>query len=834
MEEHGHVVTGMNNHIVWGLPHVFAFFLIVAASGALNVASMASVFGRGAYKPLRAAVGAPRGGAAGRRPRGAGARSRPAGAAPGRDDALQFQIDLRLEHDPVHRLLRHRRAVSVLLLARRIDVCQARRPARVRLAHHADDGHRVDPGLPGGAAGLRLRRHGAAVHRHVARVGPGGLPPRAVLVAGWPGSRSAASSSRACAGCSASSRAGRSISRPCSISPISMGEACRGRAVHPARAAATYTALFWVGLCRRWAASCRSCSPSAAAAGARDGARPRALVSLGALAYLYVFIVGGQAFPLLLFPGKEVGERLPRRLVAPTCRAFPSSGWASAASRRSFAHRAGRRARVSDPAAGEAHPGGRAGQVSAAGRRHERGFLVSAAWQVVRQDDHRHRPHRRRSRRAAVGADLQEGTRLHRSPCGGHGRPGGPAATSILHLQDAPRCRACARHAGGCDLALIEGNNGLHDGVDLEGGDSSAALAHRSRCRSSWSSTRGHDARRRAAPARARGLRPDVRIAGVILNRVGNARQESKLRAAIERYTRHAGDRRDRGGRRGWRLERHLGLGRRARRATRRPAWRRSRRGLRQRRPRWLVAIARTAAPVAAAGPPRRPPAPDVRIAVAQRQRLRVLLRRTTWKRSACGRHARTRGHPRRRQPAGGRRALHRRRVSRDPRRAALGQQGDARRASAGPSRRAAGLRRMRRPDVPDAVDLVARTHLRDGRRHPRRRRDARKARGQGLREARRDGRASLGLRRGRHDPRPRIPLFDARGTDPALRYAYRVERGRAREAARTVSSTATCWRRTRTSEASAATTGSGASSRHVARQKSVREGEAAVAAATH
>ena len=52
MEEHGHVVTGMNNQVVWGLPHVFAFFLIVAASGALNVASIASVFGEKAYKPL--------------------------------------------------------------------------------------------------------------------------------------------------------------------------------------------------------------------------------------------------------------------------------------------------------------------------------------------------------------------------------------------------------------------------------------------------------------------------------------------------------------------------------------------------------------------------------------------------------------------------------------------------------------------------------------------------------------------------------------------------------------------------------------------------------------
>ena len=33
MEEHGHIVTGMTNQVVWGLPHVFAIFMIVAASG---------------------------------------------------------------------------------------------------------------------------------------------------------------------------------------------------------------------------------------------------------------------------------------------------------------------------------------------------------------------------------------------------------------------------------------------------------------------------------------------------------------------------------------------------------------------------------------------------------------------------------------------------------------------------------------------------------------------------------------------------------------------------------------------------------------------------------
>ncbi len=50
MDEHGHIITGMNNQIVWGIPHVFAIFMIVAASGVLNVSSIGSVFNKPAYK----------------------------------------------------------------------------------------------------------------------------------------------------------------------------------------------------------------------------------------------------------------------------------------------------------------------------------------------------------------------------------------------------------------------------------------------------------------------------------------------------------------------------------------------------------------------------------------------------------------------------------------------------------------------------------------------------------------------------------------------------------------------------------------------------------------
>lgn len=93
------------------------------------------------------------------------------------------------------------------------------------------------------------------------------------------------------------------------------------------------------------------------------------------------------------------------------------------------------------------------------------------------------------------------------------------------------------RRAAGADLALVEGNNALHDGLDLEGADSSAALAKLLACPvvlviDVTGVMRG------IAPLLVgyKAFDPDVRIAGVILNKVGNPRQEAKLRQAIERY----------------------------------------------------------------------------------------------------------------------------------------------------------------------------------------------------------------------------------------------------------------------------------------------------------
>ena len=52
MEHEGHHVTGMTNQIIWGLPHVAAIFLILCASGVLNMGTISSVFRKHHYKPL--------------------------------------------------------------------------------------------------------------------------------------------------------------------------------------------------------------------------------------------------------------------------------------------------------------------------------------------------------------------------------------------------------------------------------------------------------------------------------------------------------------------------------------------------------------------------------------------------------------------------------------------------------------------------------------------------------------------------------------------------------------------------------------------------------------
>jgi len=94
------------------------------------------------------------------------------------------------------------------------------------------------------------------------------------------------------------------------------------------------------------------------------------------------------------------------------------------------------------------------------------------------------------------------------------------------------------RHATGADICLIEGNKGLYDGLDLDGSNSNAALAKLLHAPvvlviDARGMTRG------IAPLILgyQAFDPDIRIAGVILNNLGGARHEGKLRAVIEHYT---------------------------------------------------------------------------------------------------------------------------------------------------------------------------------------------------------------------------------------------------------------------------------------------------------
>ena len=90
------------------------------------------------------------------------------------------------------------------------------------------------------------------------------------------------------------------------------------------------------------------------------------------------------------------------------------------------------------------------------------------------------------------------------------------------------------RHGQNAEMCLIEGNKGLYDGMDLYGSNSNAALAKLLGSPvilviDTQGMTRG------AAPL-IQGYQtfdPYVNIAGVILNKVGGSRHESRLRDVV-------------------------------------------------------------------------------------------------------------------------------------------------------------------------------------------------------------------------------------------------------------------------------------------------------------
>ncbi|KPK05662.1 MAG: hydrogenase expression protein HypE [Betaproteobacteria bacterium SG8_39] len=116
---------------------------------------------------------------------------------------------------------------------------------------------------------------------------------------------------------------------------------------------------------------------------------------------------------------------------------------------------------------------------------------------------------------------------------------GRPCYNLDPYLSGSDEIRAeIAQRMHGASLGLVEGNKGLYDGLALDGSNSNAALA----------ALLGApvvlviDAR-----GMTRGIAPlilgfqafdrNIRIAGVILNQLGGARHEAKLRAVIDHYT---------------------------------------------------------------------------------------------------------------------------------------------------------------------------------------------------------------------------------------------------------------------------------------------------------
>ncbi len=116
---------------------------------------------------------------------------------------------------------------------------------------------------------------------------------------------------------------------------------------------------------------------------------------------------------------------------------------------------------------------------------------------------------------------------------------GRPCYNLDPYLSGADEIRAeVARRMRGASLGLVEGNKGLYDGLALDGSNSNAALA----AMLGTPVVLVIDARgmtRGIAPLILgfQAFDPNIRIAGVILNQLGGARHEAKLRAVIDHYT---------------------------------------------------------------------------------------------------------------------------------------------------------------------------------------------------------------------------------------------------------------------------------------------------------
>jgi hypothetical protein len=314
-----------------------------------------------------------------------------------------------------------------------------------------------------------------------------------------------------------------------------------------------YPWLFWGGY-GWWARCCRCCCCSIPALGSERDVLLAAVLVVGAFAWLYVFIIGGQAFPLEIFPGHDVRSAFGTGRWMPTCPLARTGCWALGGLGAGLPADDHRRARARLHAAGRL-PVGQAltDHAAPAGLRRA---------QVLGQDHAQHSAWSPPGRRRAWGATFKKGPDYidpmwlvagRRAPC---------FNLDPYLMGDPPRwCAAFARRP--CPAPIWRWWKATR--ACTTAWRWTAATATRRWPRPGPAGAAGdrrarHDARHRAADPGLPGLRPAVRIAGVILNRVGGSPPRSQAARGDRALHRRAGARR---GGRGPALamtERHLGL----------------------------------------------------------------------------------------------------------------------------------------------------------------------------------------------------------------------------------------------------------------------------------
>ncbi len=265
-----------------------------------------------------------------------------------------------------------------------------------------------------------------------------------------------------------------------------------------------------------------------------------ALIVLGGLAQMYVTIIGGQAWPLDLFPGYEMRSSFYDGVIHPYAPSLPEAalalgGFAIALagvllgvkflrllpeSLSDEALEPGARRALSALASAMAHV-----FISAAHKSSGKTTLTLGLAAALARRGLAVQPFKK-------GPDYIDPMWLSLAA-------GRPCRNLDFHLMTRDEIGASfARHARAADVSLIEGNKGLYDGLDLQGSNSNAALAAllgspvvlvidaRGMTRGIAPLILGYQA-----------FDPSIRIAGVILNNLGGARHEQKLRAVIAHYT---------------------------------------------------------------------------------------------------------------------------------------------------------------------------------------------------------------------------------------------------------------------------------------------------------